>query len=709
MSFGQDPVAGGESGRGGDVLAVADPRFNALFENANDIIVVNDRDGVVVAANRVAREFGGYTIEDLERGVTLRELLSPAEYEAAMVTTERALAGLPIPQVYEREVTLRDGSRRVLELRSNVLALEGGPRLLQTIGRDVTDSKEAAAFRAALLQVAQALLTAQRIDELGRTICDEARRILEVDGVYLWLRREEEYIGCAAAGFGAELFAGARLPFGPEVVQEADRAPGVVLINDFPHSRYMNEAARAAGLQSAMVLPLRRGPRASGLLVFADYANPQRFTSALGDRAMIFGAQSAVAVQSALAREREEEEGWVSSAQLHVTRAIRESLQEIEVPPQIARSAREALECDWTAVALWDPAKESFRVAALEGWPPEMADEVRSLEFGVGSLELIPRLLDREMVEVIRPTGRRKALYTRWQISSLLLAPMVRAGRAVGVLAVGYRQRQGAFPLRERRVVEGVAAQAAIAVENARLVEALRRANQLKSEFLGMMSHELRTPLGAILGYAELMREGAMGPTTTEQIVVLERMLLNGRDLLDLINMTLDASRLEADRISLDAREFELDAVLSDLRHEFALAERSGVELRWPGNSAGLSLYTDAGKLKLILRNLVDNALKFTPRGTVSVLVRADDERDHVQVSVADTGTGIPPEALRSIFEMFHQLDGSKPSSRTGVGLGLYLVRRYAELMGGTVTVQSTVGAGSTFTVDLPRRLDWRT
>jgi len=696
-----------ESPSARDIFGTVDARFNALFEDANDIIIVNDMDGVIVAANRMAREFGGYALEDVERGVTLRELLPPADYEAAMMLTERALAGLPIPETYEREVQLRDGSRRVVELRSNVLPQEDGAGLLQTIGRDITERKQAAAFHASLLQVAQALLTAQSLDQLGATICEEARRVLEADGVYLWLRRGEDLIGCAAAGFSAELFAGARLPFGQDLVDEVDRASAVVLLNDFPQSRYMNEVARAAGLQSAMVLPLRGEPRAIGLLVFADYSNPRRFTAALGDRAMIFGAQAAVAIESALAREREEEEGRVSASLLRVTRAIRESLQEAEVPPQIARSAREVLDCDWAAVALWYPAKEAFRLTAVEGWPMEVAREVESLEFGVGSLRVVGRLLDCETVELTEPRGRHEALYRRWQISSMLLVPMLRADRVVGAMVVGYRERCGPFSHRERRIAEGIAAQAAVAVENARLVEALRRASQLKSEFLGMMSHELRTPLGAMLGYAELMREGSMGPTTVEQIEVLDRMLLNGRGLLELINMTLDVSRLEAGRVTVDVSEFGIDALLTELHNEFSIAGHPDVEVRWPAAVADPDLCLDRGKLKLVLRNLVDNALKFTRRGSVTVEVETGLEGDRIRISVADTGVGIPPEALPSVFEMFQQLDGAR-SSRAGVGLGLYLVRRYTELMGGRIAVESTVDVGSVFTADLPRRLDRR-
>src|SRR5262249_14955878 len=155
----------------------------------------------------------------------------------------------------------------------------------------------------------------------------------------------------------------------------------------------------------------------------------------------------------------------------------------------------------------------------------------------------------------------------------------------------------------------GIAAQAAVAVQNSRLIEDLRRANALKSEFLGTMSHELRTPLSAILGYTELMREGAMGSVGDEQVDALDRILANGRALLELISMTIDANRLEAGRIAVEPSEFTFDALIDELRGEFAVrAAELAVQVQWPAPSAELALRTDRGKLKVILRNLIDNA-----------------------------------------------------------------------------------------------------
>jgi PAS domain S-box-containing protein len=680
-------------------------QFSDLFEQAIDIVLVNDREGRVVAANRSAREFGGYSAEDVRRGVHLRDVLPPADAEAAMLLTQRALDGESIPEVYQREAVLRDGRRRLLELRSNVLRRPGQPPLLQTIGRDVTERREAAAFQGSLLQVSQALLTAQSLAEIGRVICEEAARVLGVDGAYLWLRRDEELIGYAAAGRLAKELVGVRRPLNDSLIGELYRSADVLVVNDFPHSLYNQQPGTTAGIQALLAVPLRRSVPPVGILVFTDYVNPRRFTTTLRTRAVIFGAQATVAIESAVAREREEEEGRVSAALVHVTRAIRELLDAGDVLREIGHSAREVLQCDWTFVTLWEPASGALRVAATEGFPPAVADELRLIDFRPQEIDELKGLLAHQCVEIREPPPAGAEVFRRWGISSLLGAPMLRANRLSGTIVVGFRERRGPFTARERRITEGIAAQAAVAVDNARLVDNLRHANDLKSEFLGTMSHELRTPLNAILGYAQLLRDGIMGAVSAEQSQALERVVINGYGLLDLINTTLDVNRLEAGRVALHLAEFNLDDLLDELRNEFGLRALPGVALVWPEHADLPALHTDHGKLKAVLRNLVDNALKFTPHGGVTVRVRVVPGRERVRLSVHDTGIGIPPSALTSIFEMFQQVEGAQTTARAGVGLGLYVVRRYTELLGGTVTVESTLGSGSTFTVDVPLRI----
>ena len=480
------------------------------------------------------------------------------------------------------------------------------------------------------------------------------------------------------------------------------RSPDVLVVNDFPHSLYNQPRAMGLGVQAMLAVPLRRTDLPVGVLIFTDHINPRRFTATLRTRAVIFGAQTTVAIESALAREREEEEGRVSAALLRVTRAIRELLDAGDVLREIGRSTREVLPCDWTIVALHDPASGVLRIAATEGFPSDVADELRLIEFRPDEVDELKGLIEHQSVEVVEPTATGAEVFRRWGISSFFAAPMMRATRLSGTIVVGFRERRGPFSARERRIAEGIAAQAAVAVDNARLVDDLRQANELKSEFLGTMSHELRTPLNAILGYAQLLRDGIMGPIGAEQTHALHRVVINGYGLLDLINTTLDVNRLEAGRVTVHASDFTLHQLLDELRDELNLRVPAGVTLTWPDGVDVPLLRTDHGKLKAVLRNLIDNALKFTPAGLVTVRARSAHEHERVWLSVQDTGIGIPQDAIPSIFEMFQQVDGAQSTSRAGVGLGLYVVRRYAELLGGTVTVESTPGDGSTFTVDIP-------
>lgn len=685
--------------------------FTDVFENATDIILVNDREGRIVAANRAARTFAGYTLDDLDRGLTLRDVLAPADHEPAMALTRQALAGEPFPEMYEREAVLRDGSRRIMEVRSNVLRRDGQPYALQTIARDVTEQREAAKFQRGMLDLAEALLTAGTIVEAAQIVCEKGKAILDVDGACIWLHRgadELESYGVACPA--PDCAVGRRRKVCDSLVGAVYAAGEVVIANDFAQSAFAGQHSAGIPVASMIGVPLRRHGPPAGVLVFADSTRPQLFSGPVRERALLLGAAAAAAVDSALAHGRLAEEAEVSGALLRVAQAIRESLAEEEVVPQIARSAREVVGCDWAGVALWHERTGVLRVSAVEGLSRQASEELKLIDlreggFGTG-LGIIRRLLNGDVVEQVQRPEVWPEILERWGIGSMLAVPMLRAGRVAGALGIGFREPRSGFSVRERRLAEGIAAQAAVAVEHARLVEDLRRASAQKTELLGVVSHELRTPLSAILGYADLLREGALGPILGEQADALERLVVNGQGLVELINTTLHASRLDAGRVGLQISEFDLHEVVEQVRREFEVrAQTAKAVLTWPPAAAMPPLRTDRGKLKAVVRNLVDNALKFTPDGAVAVAVRYSPSIDWVAVSVRDTGIGIPAEALGSIFEMFGQVPGARATSRSGVGLGLYLVRRYAELMGGRVTVRSTMGQGSEFVLEIPRQV----
>lgn len=231
------------------------------------------------------------------------------------------------------------------------------------------------------------------------------------------------------------------------------------------------------------------------------------------------------------------------------------------------------------------------------------------------------------------------------------------------------------------------------------VVAGLERANGLKSEFVATMSHELRTPLSIILGYSDLLLDEAFGPLAADQADVILRLARNATSLFELVNATLDLSRLEAGTMGLELREIGVSRLLAEVIEEL---EDPPIDVKFLFNEASNlgRIRTDPGKLKVILRNLVSNAFKFTERGSVTLSTMA--LKGGIEFSVRDTGPGIAAEMHEVIFEAFRQGDGSASRVYGGVGLGLRIVRQLAEMLGGEVSLESREGEGAAFRVWIP-------
>ncbi len=295
-------------------------------------------------------------------------------------------------------------------------------------------------------------------------------------------------------------------------------------------------------------------------------------------------------------------------------------------------------------------------------------------------------------------------------VHSYLAVPVAsRAGDVIGGLFFGHSE-VGVFDERAERVVLGIAGWAAIAIDNARLYEAERKArgeaeeaNRAKSEFLAAMSHELRTPLNAIGGYADLLEAEIRGPINEVQRGDLHRIKRSQHHLLSLINDILNFAKLEAGKVQFNSVDVSMNETLGELESLVA-PQMQQKQLNYQYNCCDptYTAHTDPDRLQQILLNLLSNAIKFTPPGG-KITVTCGPTKDRMLVKVTDTGIGIPPDKLEQIFEPFLQLARGQTAGAVGTGLGLSISRDLARAMGAELSVESNLDEGSTFILSLPR------
>ncbi|HEY1952298.1 MAG TPA: CHASE3 domain-containing protein [Gemmatimonadaceae bacterium] len=350
-------------------------------------------------------------------------------------------------------------------------------------------------------------------------------------------------------------------------------------------------------------------------------------------------------------------------------------------------------------VAHKDEAKISWAKELNKRYPPNydgptgVGHVIRS-----GEPEIYPDISDAMLVASARDP-EHLALMRELQIRSALIVPMIARGRTLGALTLISTEIGRRYGEQDQLLALELATRAAIAIDNAQLYRGALAASEAKSAFLATISHELRTPLNAIIGYASLLEEGIEGALSQAQAAQLGRIRISASHLLGLIDEVLTFSRVDAGKEVVQRSHVNVREIVAEAAAMVAhSAGEKGLELRV--DTPDIRMTTDAGKLRQILLNLLSNAIKFSDKGEIAVTAREED--GEVAITVADQGIGIAPDNLDRVFDPFWQVEQRSTRRVGGTGLGLSVSRSLARLLGGDVTVESSLGKGSAFTLTLP-------
>ncbi len=330
------------------------------------------------------------------------------------------------------------------------------------------------------------------------------------------------------------------------------------------------------------------------------------------------------------------------------------------------------LPAEWTAILVASPSGEMASVAEFGPVPPALC-----------------ALTVAEVEQLLSRDG---------QAQGVAWIPLRVEERLLGLLGIG--AGAGLAP-GQVAAVEPIAKLVARCVDQRAVIDGFRSADALKTEFVRTVSHELRTPLTTVIGYADLLVEEAFGPLQEDQRRALRRVGDRARGLLEVIAATLDLPGVAGGRVALERRQVSLVDILRELEadaNDWRL--RRDLEYRWEVPDELPVVVTDAGKVRVILKNLIANAVKFTDSGGITV--RAVGREGGVEISVEDTGIGIEADAVHYVFDAFKQAGGASNRSASGVGLGLYIVRRLVGMLDGRLRVESELGVGTKFHVWFP-------
>lgn len=534
------------------------------------------------------------------------------------------------------------------------------------------------------------------------------------------------------------------LPLHKGVTSRILEAGKPIVVNDYvrdpDHLTVIDEVFEKYGVNSMLLAPVMVGDKPLGTLGLFILDQKRVFSQDDVENSMIIADQAAVALENARLFKETSERLHIQRELNKVAISITSGLDLDKILDQVVIQAAGIVKADSAAIALLDEERDLITFPYTHNLPTGISQ--LTLPYGNGVASEVIRKMAPLIVDDYAGTGRGVKEFIDAGIKALAGVPLMIGDHCMGIIGVMTLGGSRKFTDEDIEILSLVSRQAAVAVENARLYSKLSRSAQklenrvkertealsrmyqeserksrdleeanlklreldrMKSEFLANMSHELRTPLNSIIGFSKLILDGLDGEVNEEQTKDLDIVHANGLELLRLIDDLLNLAKIEAGRVALFLEEVAPgDLAEQAVASQTSIAREKGLTLE-TAIPAGLKpVVLDPGKVRQILLNLIGNAIKFTKEGSIEVTV--EQAPDETVFSVRDTGIGILPERTEAIFDRFHQESPGLATS-AGVGLGLTISKRFAEMHQGRIWVDSRPGEGSTFHVSIPHDL----
>ncbi len=705
-------------------------RLAAIVESSDDAIVSKDLNGIITSWNRGAEDLFGYTAaEAVGRSITI--VIPPDRLAEEDMVLGRIRRGDRIEHFdtirQRKDGTLVPISLTVSPIRDATGTVIGASKIARNISDRTRIEAELHELQRRLMGLAVAsasILGSPDTTAVLSASVDLAKDVFSSDGYAVW-RIDAGGVWRVVQSLGVSDEFAARV-----IVPTGERTPSLLvpfsdpLICEDVHTIALiadrREGYDREGIRSMVAFPLTiRGERTGTMVFYSRTPRVYRDADVQVGAAVANLAAAALTTAELYEEQRHAREAADHARQqatflAEATRALSASLDYEFTLKSVARSAVPSI-ADWCAVdivgdrgilqrlavAHVDPQKVELARVLEERYPsdpnaPGGVYEVIRTGNAAFASHIPPAL-----IEAAARDETHLRMLQELHLTSYMCVPLVTQGKAFGAITFVTAESGREYSEGDLRVARELAGRASLAVENARAYARANEASRLKDEFLATLSHELRTPLNAVLGYARLLRLQTLPPDKTQG--ALDTVERNATALKQIIEDVLDVSRIVVGRLRLNVEAVDLPAILQEAAGTvMPAADAKGVRVETVIEPLTTPISGDPDRLLQIVWNLLSNAIKFTPRGG-KVQMRLSRVDSHVEVTVSDTGQGIPAEFLPFVFERFRQGDASVSREHGGLGLGLAIAKQLTELHGGTITASSGgLDQGATFTLKLP-------